>query len=113
MKRLVVLSYALAACVVVVPTSFAQSGGTEMSKEKSGGKSEVKVHRATGVVKKVDAAAGKVTIAHGPIPAIKWPAMTMTFSVKDGKALEKLAPERKVEFQFVQQGTDYVITKID
>ena len=111
MKRLVVLSCALAACVVV-PLSFAQSGGMDMNKERSGGKSEVKVHSATGVVKKVDAAAGKVTIAHGPIPAIKWPAMTMTFSVKDKKALGKLAPEKKVQFQFVQQGSDYVITSI-
>ncbi len=61
-------------------------------------------------MKKVDPAAGTVTIAHGPIPTMKWPAMSMTFTVKDKALLGKLAPEKKVEFEFVQQGSDYVIT---
>jgi Cu(I)/Ag(I) efflux system protein CusF len=32
-----------------------------------------------GVIKAVDIKAGTVVIAHGPIPALKWPAMTMKF----------------------------------
>ncbi len=35
--------------------------------------------QGTGVVKGVNAKAGTVTLHHGPIPALKWPAMTMTF----------------------------------
>ena len=35
--------------------------------------------QGTGVVQAVDAKAGTVTIHHGPIAALKWPAMTMTF----------------------------------
>ena len=34
---------------------------------------------ASGKVEAVDATAGTVTIAHGPVDALKWPAMTMTF----------------------------------
>jgi len=61
-------------------------------------------------VKKLDPAGSKVTIAHGPIPTMKWPAMNMTFTVKDKALLDKLSEGKKVEFQFVQQGSDYVIT---
>jgi Cu(I)/Ag(I) efflux system periplasmic protein CusF len=140
MKRFAVFTAVLVA--VTAPASWAQQGGMggmdmkdkghenmDMSKckgmdmdkcmqmmdkdKKSGAKkSQAKTHKGTGVVKNVDAAGGKVTIAHGPIPSISWPAMSMAFSVKDKKMLAKLAPEKKVEFQFVQQGSDYVITSI-
>ena len=46
--------------------------------------------QGTGVVQAVDTKAGTVTIHHGPIAALKWPAMTMTFKatpdvLKDAK----------------------------
>ena len=34
----------------------------------------------TGVITAVDAEAGTVTIDHGAIPAVEWPAMAMTFT---------------------------------
>ncbi len=66
-----------------------------------------------GVVKKVDAATGVVKLAHEPIPAIKWPAMTMDLKVKDSKQLAGLKPEQKVDFGLVK-GADgqYVISRI-
>ena len=69
-------------------------------------------HQATGVVKKVDAKAGTVTLAHDPVKSLKWPAMTMPFTVKDKALLDKLQAGKKVQFEFVQQGKDYVITSI-
>ena len=69
-------------------------------------------HQATGVVKTVDAKAGTVTLAHDPVKSLKWPAMTMGFQVKDKALLEKLQAGKKVEFEFVQQGRDYVITSV-
>ena len=67
-----------------------------------------------GVVKKVDAAAGVVKLAHEPIPAIKWPAMTMDIKVRDAKLLNGIKPEQKVNFSLVK-GADgqYVITRIE
>lgn len=35
--------------------------------------------KGTGVVKAVNAKAGVIKIHHAPIPALKWPAMTMDF----------------------------------
>lgn len=69
-------------------------------------------HRANGVVKAVDTAKGSVSIAHGPVATLKWPPMTMSFTAQDGKLLESLKPGAKIEFEFVQQGSRYVITSI-
>ena len=69
-------------------------------------------HQATGVVKTVDAKAGTVTLAHDPVKSLKWPAMTMGFQVKDKALLDKLQPGKKIEFEFVQQGKDYVVTAV-
>jgi Cu/Ag efflux protein CusF len=113
MKRLIVLSAVLALSVAMIPLSRAQGmggmdmKGMDMGKDK---KSEGKVHKGSGTVKKVDPAGGKVTIAHGPIPTMKWPAMSMTFTVKDKALLGKFSQDKKVEFEFVEQGSDYVIT---
>jgi Cu(I)/Ag(I) efflux system periplasmic protein CusF len=70
------------------------------------------VHKGTGVVTKVDKAAGRVTLKHDPIRSLNWPTMTMAFHVKDKAMLDKLAAEQRVEFEFVQQDKRYVITSI-
>jgi Cu(I)/Ag(I) efflux system periplasmic protein CusF len=67
------------------------------------------VHRATGVVTKVDR--DKVTIKHDPVPSLDWPTMTMAFKVKDAKVMEKLKPGAKVDFSFEKAGRDYVVTE--
>jgi Cu/Ag efflux protein CusF len=69
-------------------------------------------HKASGTVTKVDAQKGNVTIAHGPVQTMKWPAMTMTFKVKDKAALDKVKQGDKVDFSFVQSGKDYTITEM-
>ena len=63
-------------------------------------------NRASGVVTKVDPAAGRVTIKHGPVPSLKWPGMTMGFAVKDKALLGKLRKDQKIDFEFVQRGND-------
>ena len=84
--------------------------GMEMKGMSVDKKAEAQSHKGVGTVKKVDPAAGKVTIAHGPIPTMKWPAMSMTFTVKGKALLGKFSQDKKVEFEFVEQGSDYVIT---
>lgn len=68
--------------------------------------------KASGVVKKVDAAKGSVTLAHGPVPELKWPAMTMAFTVKDKALIDKLAVGKKVDFEFIELGSGYVVTAV-
>jgi len=40
-------------------------------------------HKGSGTVKGVDAKAGKISLAHGPVSSLSWPAMTMDFEVRD------------------------------
>jgi len=115
MKRLIVLAAILALSIAMIPLSRAQGmGGMDMKGMNMGKdkKSEGKAHKGAGTVKKVDPAGGKVTIAHGPIPTMKWPAMSMTFTVKDKALLGKFSQDKKVEFEFVEQGSNYVITSV-
>jgi Cu(I)/Ag(I) efflux system periplasmic protein CusF len=69
-------------------------------------------HKGSGTVEKIDTAKGTVTLAHGPVKTMNWPAMTMTFNVKDKAMLDKIKPGAKVEFGFVQSGKDHVVTEI-
>lgn len=66
---------------------------------------------ATGTIQSVDAGAGKITIAHGPVAALKWPAMTMAFKASP-EQLASVKPGQKVEFEFEAKGMDSTITHI-
>ena len=82
----------------------------DMDMGSKGSMSKGSTHKGNGVVKATDTQKSTVTIAHGPVQSMKWPAMSMTFKVKDKSLLEKLGEGKKVDFEFVQEGKDYVIT---
>lgn len=113
MKPSVALSLVFALSVAVPAASHAQPGGmksTDMGKKPAIGAQTA--HKATGVVRKIDPKAGTVTLAHDPVRSLNWPAMTMGFQVRDKMLLDKFAVGKKVEFEFVQQGPDYVVTAV-
>jgi len=68
------------------------------------------VHKATGVVTKVDK--DKVSIKHEPVQTLNWPGMTMAFKVRDKALMEKLAIGKKIDFEFTQEGRDYIVTAV-
>ena len=45
-----------------------------------------------------------ITISHGPVPELKWPAMTMGFSKPDAKAFPGLKPGDSIDFEFRKGG---------
>lgn len=51
-----------------------------------------------GVVKTKDDQSRTVTIAHDPIAAFNWPAMTMKFKVADAALLQNIIAGDKVQF---------------
>jgi Cu/Ag efflux protein CusF len=51
-----------------------------------------------GVVKRVDKAAGSLTIAHEPLANLGMPAMTMSFAVRDRAWLTSLKEGAKIRF---------------
>jgi Cu/Ag efflux protein CusF len=104
-------AFVLSVLVAVSPIAFAQSGetkGMDMKMDRKEAKGTV--HNATGVVTKV--AKDKVTIKHEPVPSLNWPSMTMAFKVKDKALLEKMKQNQNVNFDFVQEGRDYVVTAV-
>lgn len=67
-------------------------------------------YTAVGQIKAIDE--GEVRISHGPIPALKWGAMTMPFK-NPGKVLPKgLKVGSPIQFEFTQQGDDYVLQSV-
>lgn len=70
------------------------------------------VHKTSAVVKAVDPANGKVTLAHDQVKTLNWPAMTMTFGVKDKSLLDKLAVGKNVDVEFTKQGSNYVVSAV-
>ncbi|MDP1952327.1 MAG: copper-binding protein, partial [Betaproteobacteria bacterium] len=71
------------------------------------------VHRGSGTVESVDPAQASVTIAHGPIASLKWPAMSMEFKVKDAALLRAMKPGQKIDFETVAGVPgEYVIVRV-
>jgi Cu/Ag efflux protein CusF len=66
-----------------------------------------------GEVRKVDKAAGKITIRHGEIPNIHMGPMTMVFGVKSPALLDKVAAGDKVKFRVEEIKGDFVVTMIE
>jgi Cu(I)/Ag(I) efflux system protein CusF len=86
--------------------------GMDMGKMAQGTAPKAMSHQATGVVKALDPAKGMLTLAHGAVKSLQWPAMTMRFSVKDKALLDQLAVGKKVTIVFVKQGADYIVTAV-
>ena len=84
--------------------------GMDMDKKSS--TSTPATHSANATVKKVDDKASTVTLAHGPVATLNWPAMTMSFKVKDKALLKNLSVDKRVAVQFVKEGEDYVVTSM-
>lgn len=76
--------------------------------------SQAEMAAATGRIRGINAPPGTVSIEHGPIPAMNWPPMTMTFGVRDPGQLRGLRTGDRVEFRFPprRQGDRYVIERI-
>ena len=63
----------------------------------------------SGIIREVLASEGKVKISHGPIPALKWPEMTMFFRVNPDIKLEAFQPEERVTFELQKGENGYAI----
>ncbi|WP_025918462.1 copper-binding protein [Herminiimonas sp. CN] len=66
-----------------------------------------------GVVKKVDKAAGKITIQHGEIRNLGMVPMTMMFRVKDQAMLEQVQVEQKIRFHVDIINNAYTVVRIE
>lgn len=68
-------------------------------------------HQATGTISAIEP--NSVTIDHGPVASLDWPAMTMSFAVPPSVDAAELRPGMPVRFSFEQVGDTYSLTAID
>lgn len=54
---------------------------------------------ASGRVQKIEPDRGSITIAHGPVPALRWPAMVMPFKAS-AEQMQQVAVGDEVNFEF-------------
>ena len=95
--RTLLLPIALIASVVTTPVVFAESDHP----------------MSEGVIKKIDASTGKVTIKHGFIANLDMPPMSMVFTVEDIAMLEGLAKGDDVVFHVIDMDGKMVIKKLE
>lgn len=70
-------------------------------------------HQAEGTVDSIDLKGGTITLNHGPVASLKWPAMTMDFKAANASLLKDLKPGAKVAFEFVERAQgEWVITSV-
>jgi len=70
-------------------------------------------HVAEGTVDSIDLKEGTISLSHGPIASLKWPAMTMEFKAANEALLKGLKPGAKVSVEFVErQPGEWVITSV-
>jgi len=68
----------------------------------------------SGQVIKVDPAAKKITIKHGPIPQLDMDeGMTMVYAVSDPNLLKAVKVGDKIRFEAKQINGQYTVTKIE
>jgi Cu(I)/Ag(I) efflux system protein CusF len=108
MKSVALSLLALALVLPVWVPALAQShaGHGSMGAAQSTSKVE-------GEIRKVDKAAGKLTIKHGEIKQMGMPPMTMMFPVKDKGMLDKVKEGDKVLFSLASEGGNMVVTAIE
>lgn len=65
-----------------------------------------------GAVTAIDAQAGTVTLNHGPIASLGWPAMTMTFRVHSASVLQGVSVGQRVHFTLMNDNGRPMVTEI-
>lgn len=68
---------------------------------------------AEGTVKKVDKAAGKLTISHGPLTRLDMPPMTMAFRASDPALLDKVKAGDRIRFVADRVGGVFTVTALE
>jgi Cu(I)/Ag(I) efflux system membrane fusion protein len=96
-----------AAPAPAAPSAAAGSESREGAKPASGD------HRGEGKLDAIDLKAGTVTITHGPVATLKWPGMTMDFTLANSGLIGNLKPGASIEFTFVERKPgEWVIVKL-
>ena len=107
MKKLIVIAGLVTAFAASVQAQ--DMDGMDMKKmpasaEGGQGSQAAPTAHAEGTIKALDPQSGKITLTHGPVAELKWPAMTMGFQAEPAQ-LKGLSVGDKVKFDFRMEGS--------
>lgn len=88
----------LTALLTGAPFAAAQDAASTPAATAAAAAATTTTPMSEGEIKKVDTAAGKLTIKHGPLVNLGMEPMTMVFRVQDPAMLSKVRPGSKVRF---------------
>jgi Cu(I)/Ag(I) efflux system protein CusF len=111
MKRILPTVLATALAAAALPAAAADNM-PNMNGMPTGKAEAAKTGQATGVVTGVDDKMGMVTIKHGPVPGVGWPAMTMSFKAMPVTLLKGVKAGDKVAFTVKVKGQDNEVTAL-
>jgi Cu(I)/Ag(I) efflux system periplasmic protein CusF len=106
---LVALPLGLAGCDKRAETPKAEATGDAMGEMAM--PTEVKHGKGTGTVTAIDAAKGTITLDHGEVAELQWPAMKMGFAAKP-EVLKDVKVGDKVRFEIDWDGKAGTVTAI-
>jgi Cu(I)/Ag(I) efflux system protein CusF len=98
--------------LAIAMPAFAQKSADDHAAHHGGAQAQ-SAALADGEVRKVDRAAKKITIKHGPIQSLDMPAMTMVYRVKDAKLLTQVKAGDKIKFTAEKIGDNYTLTTLE
>lgn len=90
------------------PAAAPGAGGMAPSMDMSG----AMMARGAGTVTAIDKTAGTITLDHGPIAEVKWPAMEMEFKATPASLLDTVKVGDKVSFELKMAGGTGEVTAI-
>ena len=93
---------------------FGQAPGSATQDAQKTAAHSAQEHRADGKIDAIDAKSGALTITHGPVASLKWPSMTMEFTLANSGLLGQLKPGAAVSFSFIERKPgEWVIIKLE
>lgn len=95
----------VAACDNRAPTPETPRTGAPASAQSGAGS-----YAAAGKVMGI--AGDQVSISHGPVEELGWPAMTMSFRATDPQMLVGLSAGDQIRFEFRKDAGDYALTSV-
>lgn len=60
-----------------------------------------------------DISENAVTIEHGPVPELRWSAMTMAFDLRSASQVDAIMAGDRVSFSFREAGSGYELVSIE
>jgi len=102
-----------AAAAVLAAVSACSKSGPSTNETQTGSRTQAdqsgQVYSGSGTISAI--AGDQVSIDHGPIKGIGWPAMTMTFTAPAALATGVRVGD-KADFSFRKDGSAYVLTSL-